>query len=721
MSASLPPTLPAIAVVLGLPLCRHHSSPSRYNYNNTTTVHHNNNDEECIIKNHNNNDAPSSHQDDNTNDNDTTQQLLFNQRVKNNVARIYARRVINRARLERDHPYSHHHHRNNTRENGDSSSSSSSKQNQRSFTLPRSQDNNYGSNVLMMSAKNSNSNSSSIDTWKDELLSETLVSLIKLQDRISKVKSFTFEASTGVAEDNIGDKKCGTAKIDTDGIMNSLFNNSKGGRNMPLLDQLLGISSSASTTIMNSNNLSFGFNNIINNSLVAQCEAKVVTPSKVKEWSDDIDLVQRRLEFGKEISPLSNTTRLQRWGMACKRILTLSMLAAPLGVLVPTNLVLGKIAGNKNKKKKKLVLPDDYDGSVVAVVKGGGASSSSNSTSTKQTEQQQQKEELSIMQKYHTSLTKATWNYALWAIESAGPTYIKLVQWASTRNDLFSPEFIGHFSKLQDETRGHTWKETEDTLYRAYGPDWKNVLSFDKIIDDGDDDYDSDDTVEGLRLKRKGGHENRERQKRLLALNEAPPTTTNNNNDDKKGSTTTTKKSPTIPIGSGCVAQVYKARLTKHHGLHPPGTSVAVKVQHPHILEKVCLDFYILNKLASALEYIPYLNLDYLSMKDSVDQFRDIMLPQLDLRVEAHNLQRFRRDFEGDAKISFPEPFMGLTSREVLVERFVEGEPMLNYVLKEDELHTKKDREELATIGLETVMKMIFLHDFVHADLVRFR
>ena len=42
---------------------------------------------------------------------------------------------------------------------------------------------------------------------------------------------------------------------------------------------------------------------------------------------------------------------------------------------------------------------------------------------------------------------------------------------------------------------------------------------------------------------------------------------------------------------------------------------------------------------------------------------------------------------------------------------------MLNYVLKEDELHSKKDREELATIGLETVMKMIFLHDFVHADL----
>jgi aarF domain-containing kinase len=106
-------------------------------------------------------------------------------------------------------------------------------------------------------------------------------------------------------------------------------------------------------------------------------------------------------------------------------------------------------------------------------------------------------------------------------------------------------------------------------------------------------------------------------------------------------------------------------------------------------------------------------------MKDSVDQFRDIMLPQLDLRVEAHNLQRFRRDFDGETQIAFPEPLLGLTTREVLVERFVEGEPMLNFVLREDEHHSKKDRQELATIGLETVMKMIFLHDFVHADLVR--
>ena len=56
------------------------------------------------------------------------------------------------------------------------------------------------------------------------------------------------------------------------------------------------------------------------------------------------------------------------------------------------------------------------------------------------------------------------WEYNLWGIEYAGPTFIKLCQWAATRNDLFPPEFCDRFSRLQDATRGHSWKETESTL-----------------------------------------------------------------------------------------------------------------------------------------------------------------------------------------------------------------------------------------------------------------
>jgi len=122
-----------------------------------------------------------------------------------------------------------------------------------------------------------------------------------------------------------------------------------------------------------------------------------------------------------------------------------------------------------------------------------------------------------------------------------------------------------------------------------------------------------------------------------------------------------------------------------------------------------------MNKITALIEMIPRINLDYLSIRDSVDQFRDIMLPQLDLRVEARNLTRFRRDFADDPKVAFPAPVAELTTNNVLVESFIHGEPILDF-MREGKSDVK-DRQDLAKIGLETVMKMIFLNDFVHGDL----
>lgn len=338
-------------------------------------------------------------------------------------------------------------------------------------------------------------------------------------------------------------------------------------------------------------------------------KASLEAIAKPEEWRT-VDLEEQRREFGERISSLGKT-RVERWWAAGSRIANLAMLASPLTVLVP----LAYLTGPESKT------------------------------------------------------SEYAWEYAIWSIEKAGPTFIKLIQWATTRNDLFPAEFVSKFSRLQDETRGHSWKETESIMKDAFGPDYKELLVF----------YDAED---GDPSKRRSDH----RRKRHGEIH---------------------------PIGSGCIAQVYRAKLKKGTALHPAGTDVAVKVTHPHILHKVCVDFYILNKLTSVLESIPRLDLDYLSMKDSVDQFRDIMLPQLDLRVEARNLNRFRRDFEDDKQVAFPAPMMDLTTRQVLVESFVHGTPILEFHRKS----SKEDSRALATIGLETVMKMIFMHDFVHGDL----
>ncbi|XP_051007634.1 uncharacterized aarF domain-containing protein kinase 2 [Acomys russatus] len=64
------------------------------------------------------------------------------------------------------------------------------------------------------------------------------------------------------------------------------------------------------------------------------------------------------------------------------------------------------------------------------------------------------------------------------ATETSGPTYIKLGQWASTRRDLFSEDFCAQFSKLHVQVTPHPWARTEYLLQQAFGEDWGSLLFF---------------------------------------------------------------------------------------------------------------------------------------------------------------------------------------------------------------------------------------------------
>ncbi len=66
----------------------------------------------------------------------------------------------------------------------------------------------------------------------------------------------------------------------------------------------------------------------------------------------------------------------------------------------------------------------------------------------------------------------------LWVTETSGPTFIKLGQWASTRRDIFSQEFCERFSRLHVKVRPHSWTHTKQCLRRAFGEGWRRVLKF---------------------------------------------------------------------------------------------------------------------------------------------------------------------------------------------------------------------------------------------------
>ena len=117
--------------------------------------------------------------------------------------------------------------------------------------------------------------------------------------------------------------------------------------------------------------------------------------------------------------------------------------------------------------------------------------------------------------------------------------------------------------------------------------------------------------------------------------------------------------------------------LAKLHGGN--GETVAIKVQHPNLGERLALDMAILRYLASfAARLAPDMRIG-----ETADQFALNFEAQLDFRDEARNLEKFSSNFSSSfwsAVVSFPQPIKGLVSHDVLVETFEDGESVAKYL-----------------------------------------
>uniref|UniRef100_A0A8C3ACE8 AarF domain containing kinase 2 n=1 Tax=Cyclopterus lumpus TaxID=8103 RepID=A0A8C3ACE8_CYCLU len=275
----------------------------------------------------------------------------------------------------------------------------------------------------------------------------------------------------------------------------------------------------------------------------------------------------------------------------------------------------------------------------------------------------------------------------LWVTETSGPTFIKLGQWASTRRDIFSLEFCERFSTLHVRVRPHTWAHTKQCLRRAFGEGWREVLMF----------------------------ESKE------------------------------------PVGSGCVAQVYRGwakadqvedpafqslveEMEKEDLLEAweiPGLGgvarslwhlwrgkkehlipVAIKVIHPGIRKQVEIDILLMKAGSWLLQCLP--GLKWLSLCEVVEEFEKLMIKQIDLRFEARNIERFQENFRNVDYVKFPTTLRPFVTRTVLVETFEESVPVSDFLNPEIPLEVK---QKIARMGMETMLKMIFVDNFVHGDL----
>lgn len=195
------------------------------------------------------------------------------------------------------------------------------------------------------------------------------------------------------------------------------------------------------------------------------------------------------------------------------------------------------------------------------------------------------------------------------------------------------------------------------------------------------------------------------------------------------------------PLGVGAIAQVYKAKLKpdlaapgdvdvletrnnlrrnvrrkvdtvlKSMPKRVPSSYVAIKVLHPRVERTVRRDLRIMHFFASALNLIP--TIEWLSLPDEVTQFGEMMKLQLDLRIEAANLAKFRRNFKDRATTWFPFPYLEFTTREVLIEEFAQGIPLADFLENGGGVF----QTDIAQEGLDAFLRMLLIDNFVHADL----
>ncbi|KAI1387340.1 ABC1 family protein [Hypoxylon trugodes] len=270
------------------------------------------------------------------------------------------------------------------------------------------------------------------------------------------------------------------------------------------------------------------------------------------------------------------------------------------------------------------------------------------------------------------------YHFLVKSMERAGPAFIKLGQWAASRTDIFPTEMCDIMSKLHSHAPAHSLEATMRIVEKAF-----DGRRFQEIFEEFEE----------------------------------------------------------TPLGVGAIAQVYKAKLKpdlaapgdvdvlesrsnlrrnvrrkvdtvlKSMPKRVPSSYVAVKVLHPRVERTVRRDLRIMVFFASVLNIIP--TIEWLSLPDEVTQFGEMMKLQLDLRIEAANLAKFRRNFKDRTTAWFPFPYLEFTTREVLIEEFAQGIPLADFLENGGGVFQRDISQE----GLDAFLRMLLIDNFVHADL----
>jgi ubiquinone biosynthesis protein len=226
-------------------------------------------------------------------------------------------------------------------------------------------------------------------------------------------------------------------------------------------------------------------------------------------------------------------------------------------------------------------------------------------------------------------------------LEELGPSFIKLGQLMSTRADLFAPEYIDEFIKLQDQVPPVPF----DGIRRLVEAELNRPL--DQLFQDIDE----------------------------------------------------------TAMAAASVAQVHSARLKT-------GEKVVVKVIRPGIEKRIRKDIQVMYYFATRFEKSFDLG-RIVGAVNLVKEFERTIFRELDMLIEAGNIERFTRSFKEVDEIYIPKVYWDLTAKSVLVMEHIEGIKMDRV----DEIRRHGiDPQAVAMIGLRSFSRQLMEAGIFHAD-----
>jgi ubiquinone biosynthesis protein len=226
-------------------------------------------------------------------------------------------------------------------------------------------------------------------------------------------------------------------------------------------------------------------------------------------------------------------------------------------------------------------------------------------------------------------------------LEELGPSFIKLGQLLSTRADLFPPEYIEEFTKLQDQVPPVPFSDIKKVIQQDLRRPLEEVFA--------------EFTAESM--------------------------------------------------AAASVAQVHMAKLFS-------GEQVAVKIIRPDIDKEIRKDIRLMYTMAKRAENIFEIG-RVIGVINLVKEFERIIFKELDMFIEAGNIEKFANNFKTIDEIYIPQVYWDYTTKSVLTMEHIPG-------FKMDQVDAISahgiDPHDIAMIGLRSFSRQLMDFGFFHAD-----